>query len=793
MLVQSATETIPHPTAEVVQLSALSRLAFDHPKLVIGVLLAVTAVFTLFLPGIQFDADLEKMVPEDDPAIKDIRDATAEFGYQDVFLVVFRGEDVFTASTLAKIYSLAEEIRRIPGVGSVLDPMTVDLIRSSEFGIEIEPAAPALPRTDDAIDEFRKAITDSQYLGKLVSENGRAAAIMVTMENARGPAGAGSSRMARKVEELVQRYRGPEEILIVGNAYISHYAEQTIKEDMSFLIPLVIVVLMAILYWSFRGAVGVALPLLTVVTSVIWAVGLMSMLRVPLTIVTMVTPVILFAIGSAYGMHILNKYSEALAMGKEKRAALEETMREMNAPVAMTSLTTVAGFVSLVSSFVTPIRQFGAFTAFGVLAAMIFSMLFIPAVLVLQRVPPRLAKREARQAERLVNGLSALGGFVAAHARGVVIASAIILAVCVIGALDLSLESNMMNYFEKDSPIIQGTKVVEEEFGGSMQVSLVFDTGEPDGVKEPAVLNRMLETQDFLNSVPGVSRATSIADVVRELNRALNMGEDEYYTIPETRQAVAQELLLFTLQGGAGVDSLVSYNFDKAIVSARIESMSSEELRRTIRRLEDYVRAIYPSDGDLQVKVVGIPNVMLVLADRFRDSQIYSLAISIVTCGIIVCILMGSMPAGLVSILPLILTVAVNFGVMGFGGVPLDAVTTMIASIAVGIGIDYSIHYINRYRLEIEAGKDQAQAIAVTSATAGRGIFFNALTLIVGFVILAFSHFRAIDVFGYLIALTMLTSSLSSLTIVPAILRLLPPSALIRRKGLTLEALDSGA
>ncbi|NLU41474.1 MAG: RND family transporter [Firmicutes bacterium] len=772
---------LPYPVPEVIHLSTLSRLAFSHPKLVIAALLAITVVFALFLPKMEFDADLERMVPADDPAIKDIRDATAEFGYQDVFLVVLRGEDVFTANTLAKIYSLAEEIREIQGVEAVLDPITVDLIRSSELGIEIVPAAPGLPQTDDEIDEFRRSITDSQYLGKLISEDGRAAAIMVTMENAGELANARSSQIARDVEGLAQKYRGPEEILIVGNAYISYYAEQTIKEDMSFLIPLVIAVLLAILYWSFRTTVGVALPLLTVVTSVIWAVGLMSMLRIPLTIVTMVTPVILLAIGSAYGMHILNKYTEALAAGNEKGAALEETMGQMNAPVAMTSLTTVAGFASLVSSFVTPIRQFGVFTAFGVLAAMIFSMLFIPAVLVLRPAPSQFTRREARPTKRIVDALSALGGFVAAHARGVTIASIIIVVVCVVGALNLSLESNMMNYFEKGSPIIRGTNIVEDQFGGSMQVSLVFDTGEPDGVKEPAVLNRMLETQDFLNSVPGVSRATSIADVVRELNRALNMGENEYYTIPETRQAVAQELLLFTLQGGSSVDSLVSYNFDKAIVSARIESMSSEQLRRTIRRLDDYVRANYPSDGDLQVKVVGIPNVMLVLADRFRDSQIYSLAISIVTCGIIVSILMGSFLAGVISILPLILTVAVNFGVMGYSGVPLDAVTTMIASIAVGIGIDYSIHYISRYRLEIEAGKDPSEAIATTSSTAGRGIFFNALTLIVGFAILAFSHFRAVDVFGYLIALTMLTSSLSSLTIVPAILRLLRPTALMGR------------
>lgn len=163
----------------------------------------------------------------------------------------------------------------------------------------------------------------------------------------------------------------------------------------------------------------------------------------------------------------------------------------------------------------------------------------------------------------------------------------VILLISIVGAFDLSLESNLMSYFEEDSPIIRGTNIVEDEFGGSMQISLLFDTGKPDGVKEPELLNQLLEAQDYMNSLPGVSQASSIADLVCELNQALNEGLEEYYTIPDTRQAVAQELLLFTMQGGSSLDSMVTHNFDKAIVSARIKNMRSSELKEVVRDLEE--------------------------------------------------------------------------------------------------------------------------------------------------------------------------------------------------------------
>lgn len=757
------------------------RFVLNKPVLIIAILAIITIFFAFFIPRISFDADISKMIPEEDPVIKDLIDAVEEFGSQEIFMIVIRDEDIFTPVALKKINSISREIKELRGVKKVTTPLNVELIESSFLGIEINSITEKIPQTEEEINDYKEKILSSAQVGRLITEDGKAAAILITMEAFGNLSTHKRKTLTGKVDRIVNYHRGAEEIFIVGEAYSAYYAEQSMKKDIIYLLPLIFFIIIGILYWSFHSIQGIVLPLMTVLISVIWTVGLMAILKIPMTIVTMVMPVILVAIGSADGIHILNKYYEALARGMDKKEALQETMMEMNGPVIMTSLTTGAGFFALITSFVTPIREFGILTAFGVIAAMFFSLMFIPAALVMQKLPAHFQQERREHKERLVNFLIYLGRFIARKPVLTLFISLIIFIFFIMGSFRITTESNMLNYFQKDSPIIRGTDIVEEEFGGTMQVSLVFDTGVADGIKSPEVLKKMIETQNYLNSLNHVSHATSIADLIRELNQALNMGEAEYYKIPDKREAVAQELLLFTMQGGSGLDSLVSYNFDRGLVTARIRYLSTGELRKVINKIENFVDN-YLNRGDyLKVKVVGFPSVSLKLTERFITSQCTSLITSVVTVGTIVAILMGSYFAGLLSILPLLLTVGINFGIMGYQEIPLDAVTTMIASIAIGIGVDYSIHYISRYRLEIREGKDKQEAVINTGRTAGRGIFFNALALIFGFSILGFSHFRAIDVFGLLIGLTMLISSLASLTVIPAILRIIPVKKIIKR------------
>ena len=222
-----------------------------------------------------------------------------------------------------------------------------------------------------------------------------------------------------------------------------------------------------------------------------------------------------------------------------------------------------------------------------------------------------------------------------------------LLVVMGIGGSLIQLESNIVNYFDEETPIRRATTTVEEVFGGSMQLAVVFDTGQPDGIKDPAVLRKIEETAEYLDTFTTINHATSIVDVLKLLNQALWDGDPEFYRVPETREAVAQQLLLFTMQGGSGLDSLVSYDYRQAIINAQMKTLDAKQLADVIQAVEDYVEQEFGHDQTLRVTVTGTPKVMMRLMDRYVQTQVSSLITSTIAVGLIVMLLMGSVVLGL--------------------------------------------------------------------------------------------------------------------------------------------------
>jgi hydrophobe/amphiphile efflux-3 (HAE3) family protein len=519
----------------------------------------------------------------------------------------------------------------------------------------------------------------------------------------------------------------------------------------------------------------------SILMSLACTVGLMAVLGYDITIVSMILPIILVSMGSAAGIHILNRFHEEHGKGRSPEESIEQVIQELTGPVAMTSLTTAVGFASFATSFISPVRTFGIFAAAGIMINLLITLTCVPSLLILRRryesgragsksVP--IAKQERKS---FLGGMlgSAASAVVAQPERVilVVIAVTLIFAVAIPG---LKVETNWMQYFRQDSPAVLGTQLAEDLFGGTYSLSVLVDTGEYDGVKEPDVLNSMARLQDRMGKVDKLSNPSSIAELVRNVNKALNADDPAYYAIPSTREAVAQELLLFTMQGGSGLDSMVSYDFQKALVSARTANVPTPELGEIIDKVETIADEEFEGTG-IDTRVVGLPKVMLRMMDKFMDDQVKSLILSTLGVWAVVSIISGSAIIGLLCLIPLSVSVLINFGFMSYMNIPLDVVTIMISGISIGIGVDYSIHLTSRYRHELRNGKGQSDALRATITSTGRGIFFNAFTLVLGFGLLAFSTFRAISVFGMLVAGTMFTSGLGALVFLPAVLRLIDP------------------
>jgi len=361
----------------------------------------------------------------------------------------------------------------------------------------------------------------------------------------------------------------------------------------------------------------------------------------------------------------------------------------------------------------------------------------------------------------------------------VLIASAVIFIAFVIGTTLVRVETSEKEFLGKDHPVVQALDVMDSYFSGSEQVMIEIDTGKRDGLKDPELLKRIVALEEWLETKEGlkIRKTISLADLVREMNQKFHADDPAYYAIPENRKLVAQLLLLFTFQGG-DLGNMALGNFSAGEVTGFYNSVGSTEVVQLAREVQRYLDEHFP---DVRAEMVGPTRVGGSLFAKIVTSQLTSLLTSILAAGLIVALLMGSLVAGLISLIPLVMTVVINFGVMGFSGTPLDMSTLMVSSIAIGIGIDYAIHFLVRFRREYQRDRDPGRALAVTLQTTGRGIAYNALALALGFAVLLFSTFKGTANFGLLIAMTMVISAASAFTVIPAILITWEPKFLVRR------------
>ena len=760
-------------------MNPLARLVLQRPRLVLGVLGAITLAFATFLPRLGISSDVTSMVPEDDPVVRQLVDVVTDFGAQDVLMVVVSGADVYRPETLEKAWRIAEELEAIPGVVSVLSPFNAQLVTGSELGIEIEPVATVPPSTPEEIAAFRARLARSPAAAPLVSADGTALAIVVTLEPDMAYGEAFNETVAPRVEAVADAYRGPESVRVVGQPYLSYTISHSIRRDLFVLFPLAVLVVLASLYASFRMPAALVLPMVPVGMGLVWVLGLMAALGYRLSIVSAALPVLLVVVGSASGIHILSRYQGFRQQGLPHREAVRQVVQSLSAALVMVSLTDAAGFASLVTAFARPVREFGVFTAVAILFALLASLIAVPAILALRepRMPSGRADEQRggagrrdeepgqvrgsatgweRQARRLSGAMMRPTGIA-------IIASAVLLALgCAAGIPRIRIETNLLEYFGPQNEVVAATRDVERLFGGTSMLSVVVDTGQPDGVKDPALLERVDRFQQAIASLEAVAQVQSITDVLRQVNRALHAGDPAADRIPSTPEAVAQELLLFTFQGGSGLDSLVDYDYSKLRILARVATLPTHESRALVEAIEAHARDAF-AELPVDVTVAGTPRVVVRLQERFVSSQLQSIAMAFVVVAVIVALLMRSWRAGLLSLVPLVLTVAVQFGVMGFFGIALDIATSMIAAISIGVGVDYGIHLISRYRQERRAGLAPGPALEATLASTGRAVAVNALTLSAGFAVLIFSDFRAVSVLGLMLALTMLVSALATL------------------------------
>jgi len=870
---------------------------FKRPWLIVAAIAAVTLFFAAQLPRMQMDNNNFRFVPENDEARLASARIDDSFGSQVIILVGLERttDTVFDAGFIAAVRAFGEAVESLDLVDSVTSIANADYIGGTADSIEVSSLVPEdFSGTAAEVALVKDRIMEwDLYRRSLVSDDFRSTQVLVSLGiNADDAGNPEASALHKKIERLA-REAGFERtrIHLTGLPVISAVVNDATAADLVFLVPLVVLVVVSVLVLSFRRPGGVVLPLLTVLVSVVWAVGAMPLFGIKLSIITTVLPVILVAVGSAYGIHIVSHYYDETATKAdinvdEHRRLVYAVVRKVGWPVALAALTTFAGFASLCFTSVVPIFEFGLFACFGVAAALLVSLTLVPAILLIRGPSRAAARRTERVREPAIGGgfdSAVADAFVAITKRPrTVLAVAAIASLLSVAAISrLVIDNVLIEYFKSDAGIVESDRFIREHFGGSKSVSVVVTGEAPGDVLRPDVLAAMDGLSTYLSAdVPEVGKTTGFTDLLKRINQVFNADEspDGLVRAPETAAGpepadsfgfgfgfsdagtspeavrspdVAPQAFAPPAEklDGTEVVALLS----RAVAGADKRGMDAEELVASLREAVNYKGAAYyeiPVDperyakkdaselkalignylallsGDIsdfaddpleprsvrmnvQLLTVGqldtdraIAKIDAYVADRFPDdvtvevggtalvekslnelvvrTQLSSVAISLFLVFMILTVFYRSPLAGLIGLTPLAITILVNFGVMGALGIKLNIGTAMVASIAVGVGIDYTIHYMAAYHHEFLMRRPGADFRRRTFLTSGKAILFNAASVGAGFAVLALSRFNMLAYLGVLIALTMATSSFVSLTVLPVLLDLTKP-AFIRR------------
>ena len=744
-----------------------------HAWWVVGAVGLATIALAVPLFSLETNVDFASYMNSEDPAYILMKNAEDRYGSQTLLMVaVIAPDGIFNATTLAKIEKLETRLAEIDGVEEVRGPLSQDVITSSATALEVGPAAPdgRAPTTPEAVAAYRERILSMESIrGLLIAEDGSAAAILVRME--RDASEFGVARAVREVMDEVGT--PPERFSISGEASMMLSLTESIQGDLVVLIPIILAVMCLVLFLTSRTLRGVWIPLLVVGLAVVWTFGPMGLLGIKVSIITFVLPVLLLAIGIAYGIHIMHRYDEAIALGKPRREAVIESATAISGAVVMAGLTTVGGFLSLLTCYMPLFREFGIIAAVGVALALVLALLVVPALLAVLPAPRLRLKLRAEAGTNggLARGLGTAVSGVARRPRSFLLAMAVVVAGLAVAVPLLKTDSSMAAFLGEEHPAILGMTDFDQHFAGSEQLMIEMDTGRKDGLKDPALLQEMLDLEAYLRTL-GVRKTSSITDLVRELNLRFHADDSAFHVIPAERKQVSQLLALFSFQGG-DFGTVALPDFSAGEIAGYYPRADGETKAKLVRDIRAYLGEHFA--GDVKAEMVGPTQFFDSMSRQLIRSLVSNIYSSAAIVWLIVAVFMGSLVAGLVCLIPLAFTLLVVFAVMALSGVTLNIASATIASITMGTGIDYAIHFVSRYRAEVRVDGDRVRSAERTARSAGRAILFNAAAVAAGFLVLCVSRFMAFRSFGGLLGLAMVASGTAALTIIPSVLVTLAP------------------
>ena len=752
----------------------MTTFSMDRPKIVIGLLTLLTVLFGLQFPSITIDADPENMLETGQADRAYYNQIKREFGINDLIVVgVVDDKGIFRPEALERIARATTEILKIKGViiEDVVSPSTTDNVKSKGGLLDIRPVLRDVPRSPEAAAGLRRDIAENPFLHeKIASTDGTAVALYVPIERKDM-----SYRIAGEIEDILARE------LLPGQRF--HLAGLPVSEDtfgiemfvqMGIVAPLAFMLILLIVFVMFRQVAFLVPIALTAMFSVIWAMGLLIGMGFSVHIMSSMIPVFLMPIAILDDIHILSEFFDRYRVLGDKRRALIESMRPLYKPMLYTTLTSAVGFASLALADIPPVRIFGLFVAFGIAAAWLLALTVVPAVISLmddEKLKRRLYRTGAAPATMLDRILRHVGGFAFNRAKMVLVLGIAAFAFGVAGLLQIQVNDNPVKWFKEGHPLRVADMAMNRLFGGTYMAYVVIEGNDPEAVKRPEVVAYIDRMQQDLEADPLVGKTSSVADIVKRINLVLHDNDTAFDTVPDTSDAIGQFLFLYQSSGDPNdLDNFIDREASKANIWVQMKGGDNRQMQAVEDRLAAFVQKNPLPDG-LTLRWSGLTYINKVWQDLMVVGMLKAVLGSFVVVFALMLFEFRSLTLGVLAMVPLSAAIVLTYGLLGWLGKDYNMPIAVVSSLTLGLGIDFAIHYLQRFKAHVAKSRDVEATNRHMFGEPGRAIARNAIVITIGFLPLTVSTLSPYITVGLFFASLMLFCTLATLVILPGALR----------------------
>ncbi|MBT4793096.1 MAG: MMPL family transporter [Halobacteriovoraceae bacterium] len=736
-------------------------------------LLISVLVMLLSLPGfkgLQEDFTARVWYNPKAPLLLEFNQFEADFGNDD-YLTIFmhNKQGIFNKKSLTIITQLTEDLWNIPGIMRVDSLSNYDYIKPEDDDIIIEPLFDknfiSLATAEDLKKLKIKTLAERETKNYLLSEDGTTAIFHAQLLPAFGKKVA-YDLITENARQLIKKYSNTKtNYYALGSSTLTHIFKEVSIRDMIVLLPLLYGLFSLILYFIYRRIAGIILPYTVVTPSIIVMMSTLGFQGYTINTLTVIAPTILLTVALADAIHILTSFFLKFNQGEDTKVALTYSLIKNFWPTLLTSLTTAVGFYSFTSSVIPPLAQLGMIVGHGIIIAWFFTYFFMAPLILIKKLKKKNSKSILNMTANEDLSLK-ITSFISRNKGKIVLSSLIILISLGLTSLKNTVDMDPFKQFYDSHPLNIANHFAKSKIKSHSPVELVINSGKEYGINDPSFLNKVEAYSNWLVSRDSITKTLSTLDIIKNVNKNLNGGDERFFSTPQTKEAIAQELLFYSmgLPEGRSINNRMTLNQQKLRLTIFWNLQSSKECLKEIETISTKAK-----DFGLNIVVTGKMPLFHKLTPYIVDTFFKSFITAFILITFILIIVLRSLKLGLLTLIPNLFPLIVGGGLFYFTGFSIDMGTVLVASVCLGISVDDSIHFLFEFHTH-KHDKTNFDNIALIFKNTAPALFFTTLILIIGFGSFIFAQYIPNAKFGLMISFILGVALIADFLILPALL-----------------------